>query len=145
MLFWYQIIFAKLQCEAFVSILSIFHSFWMQRDIMQHKSKEEMFFSVKKPYSKCMRDVKQGSIRLFLLCCCFKYEKTGYQNMIKVKTVCKGHKKVWKLRRNAVMMVFMIFSFFYELSGLNFYYFKREKWFLAPISLYLEDTVSLLL
>ena len=58
-----------------------------------------------------MRDVLQGPKRLFLLCCCFKKEKTGYQNEIKSETICKGHKIVWKLRGNAIIMVFMIFSF----------------------------------
>ena len=34
-----------------------------------------------------------------------------FQNEIKVKTVCVGHRIVWKLRQNAVIMFYMIFSF----------------------------------
>ena len=82
----------------------------MQTDIIQHKSEEKNVFFRKKTHSKCMRDVLHGPNRLFLLCCCFKKEKTGYQNEIESETICKGRKIVWKLRENAIIMVLMIFS-----------------------------------
>ena len=43
----FQMIFEKLQCEAFVFILSIF---WAQTDMDQHKSKKKnVFFRKKDP------------------------------------------------------------------------------------------------
>ena len=79
-----------------------------------------------------MRDVLQGKKRLFLLCCRFKLEKTGYQNEIKSETICKSHKIVCKLGGNATVMVFRIFSFFLRTIKLDRHYFKQEKWFLIP-------------
>ena len=74
-----------------------------------------------------MRDVLQGTKRLFLLCCCFKLEKTGYQNEIKSETICKGHKIVWKLRGNAIIMVFMIISFFLRTIKFEYTLFEIRK------------------
>ena len=74
-----------------------------------------------------MRDVLQGPKRLFLLCCCFKKEKTGYQNEIKSETICKGHKIVSKLRGNAIIMVFMIFYFCLRTIKHEYTLFQTKK------------------
>ena len=74
-----------------------------------------------------MRDVLQGTKRLFLICCCFKKEKTGYQNEIKSETICKGHKIVWKLRGTAIIMVLIIFSFFLRTIKHEYTLFQTRK------------------
>ena len=74
-----------------------------------------------------MKDVLQCPKRLFLLCCCFKKEKNGYQNEIKLETICKGHKIVWKLRGNAIIIVFMIFSFFLRTIKHEYTLFQTSK------------------
>ena len=53
----YQKIFRKLQSEAFVSILSIFHFFWVQTVMDQHKNKKKNVFFRKKDPFECMRDI----------------------------------------------------------------------------------------
>ena len=73
------------------------------------------------------RDVLQGPKRLFSICCCFKKEKTGYQNEIESETICKGHKILWKLRGNAIIMVFMIFSVFLRTIKYAYTLFKTRK------------------
>ena len=74
-----------------------------------------------------MRDVLQGPKRLFLVCCCFKYEKSGYQNEITSETICKGHKIVWKLIGNAIIMVSMIFSVFLGTIKHEYTLFQTRK------------------
>ena len=90
-------------------------------------SKAKNVFFGKKTHFECMRDIQLGSKRLFSLCCCFKQEKTGYQNEIKSETICKGHKIVWKLRGNGIIMVFMIFSFFLRTIKHEYTLFQTRK------------------
>ena len=52
---------------------------------------------------------------------------TGYKNEIKSETICKGHKIVWKLRGNAIIMVFMIFSFFFKNYKALIYTISNKK------------------
>ena len=56
-----------------------------------------------------------------------RMKKTGYQNEIKSETICKGHKIVWKLRGNAIIMVFIIFSFFLRTIKYAYTLFKTRK------------------
>ena len=78
MFFEYKKIIKSYEVRHLCPSFQYFIRFWVQTDMNQHKSKEKNVFFRKETHSKCMRDVLHGPKKLFLLCCCFKKEKTGY-------------------------------------------------------------------